>query len=262
VSIFQAVVLGLVQGLTEFLPVSSSGHLILVPAIFGWEVQDLAFDAVLHLATLAAIIFALWDDVKSIGTHIIAGRKDDSTRLGVMLIVATVPVIVAGLLFKDAIETTLRDPIVVAGSLIFWGILLYLADGKVRASAISDVRRVSLRSTFWIGLAQAVALIPGTSRSGVTITAGMFTGLNRQTAARFSFLLGIPSIALAASAGAFDFVRGDASIALAPLLVGFLSAFVSGFFAIRWLLKLLTRGSYKWFAVYRIVLALAILGVL
>jgi len=255
-SLLQAVVLGLVQGITEFLPVSSSGHLILVPELFGWPEQPAAFDAVMHLATLLAVIIALRSDIVSI----VRGGPD-WRRLGAMILVATLPVIVVGLLFKDAIETTLRDPSVVAISLAVWGVLLFLADRMMKKTAITDIRRVSWKSVVWIGLAQAIALIPGTSRSGVTITAGLFTGLNRETAARFSFLLGIPAIALAGASGILDLSSGSAHVDLLPLIVGFVTALVSGIWAIQFLLKLMKSASYKWFAVYRLVLAAVVLFV-
>jgi len=254
-------VLGIVQGITEFLPVSSSGHLILVPELLGWPLQSAAFDAVMHWATLAAVIVALWPDVREVIVSVGSRKKSDWKRLGVMIAVATIPAVVIGLLFDEMIETTLRSPIVVAVSLAIWGVLLFIADRLMKPSAVSDVKRVGWRSVAWIGLAQAIALIPGTSRSGVTITAGLFTGLNRETAARFSFLLGIPAIALAGAAGMLDVVRGNAGVEPLPLAVGFVSAFAAGFFSIRLLLRLLKSGSYAGFAVYRVLLAAVVLWV-
>ncbi len=258
-TIFQAIVLGIVQGITEFLPVSSSGHLILVPELLGWPEQSVAFDATIHLATLAAVVVALRVDLWQIARSFIDRKAQDWQRLGLMVILATLPVAILGLFFADAIETTLRNPLIVAASLAVWGIALFIADRQVKREAIQDVRKVSWKSVLTIGLAQAIALIPGTSRSGVTITAGLFTGLNRETAARFSFLLGIPSIALAGAAGVAHLISSPEPVMWTPVIFGFLAAFITGMLAIQWLLKLLVKASYRWFAVYRVILAVVVL---
>jgi undecaprenyl-diphosphatase len=263
-TVLQAAVLGVVQGLTEFLPISSSGHLILIPRLFGWEEQPLAFDAFIHLAALAAILVALKNDLPKFFT--------DHGRLGWTIVAATIPALAAGFLFKDQIETVLRSPTVVAASLAFWGVMLWVADrsagrlssfppfqGGGRGGSVSDIRHVGYHRAMFIGFAQAIALIPGTSRSGVTITAGLFTGLSREAAARFSFLLGIPAIAAAGAASLLDLAQTERGVVLAPLVVGFLAAFLSGLLAIRFLLRLLKTGSYVPFAVYRILLAVVIL---
>lgn len=249
-SVIQALVLGIVQGITEFLPVSSSGHLILTPVLFGWQEQPLAFDAVIHLGTLAAILVALRDDLPKL--------IENKCRLGWTILAATVPALTIGYLFKDQIETVLRSPMVVAASLAIWGMLLWAGDRHVRAGATVDVTKIGYRRAMFIGVAQAIALIPGTSRSGVTITAGLFTGLSRETAARFSFLLGIPAIAAAGGVSLLEVVRGTEPVATLPLVVGFLSAFAFGIFAIRLLLKILKSASYVPFAIYRIALALVV----
>lgn len=255
-SIEQAILLGLVQGITEFLPVSSSGHLIVIPELFGWEVQSLAFDAMLHIATLAAIIVALWSEVKAIGKGIV--KRNRFGALGLMILVATIPAVIIGLLFKDQITTILRGPEVVAFSLAFWGIVLYGADRFVKKNAESKVEKTTWKQAVLIGLAQALALIPGTSRSGITMTAGMFTGLNRETAARFSFLLGIPAIAGAGALAFLDVATGSVDIALAPLIAGFVTAFISGLFAIRFLLAMVRTSNFIGFAIYRVTLAMLI----
>lgn len=260
-TIFQAIVLGIVQGITEFLPVSSSGHLILVPELLGWPEQGAAFDATIHLATLAAVIVALRSDLFQILRSVKDRTATDWRRLGGMLLVATLPVAVFGLLLSEWIDGAFRHPGVVAFSLAFWGVALFFADRFVKPSAVSDVRRVSWKTVIGIGLAQAIALIPGTSRSGVTITAGLASGLNRETAARFSFLLGIPSIALAGAAGFVNLLSSEETVSWIPVLAGFFAAFFTGMLAIRWLLKLLTKASYRWFAFYRVVLAIVVLFV-
>jgi undecaprenyl-diphosphatase len=256
-TIGQAFVLGVVQGVTEFLPVSSSGHLILVPELFGWELQPVSFDAVMHWATLSAVIAALWTDVKATAIGMFRGTQ----KLGWIILVATIPAVIAGLLFSDQIETTLRNPNIVAFSLAIWGVLLYAADRMMKQNATNDIRGVSWKQGIWIGIAQAIALIPGTSRSGVTITAGLFAGLNRETAARFSFLLGIPAIALAGAAGLRQIAGGQQAVDWLPLIVGFVTAFACGFMAINFLLSLLRSSNFVGFAVYRVLLAALVLTV-
>lgn len=249
-SVIQALVLGIVQGITEFLPVSSSGHLILTPVLFGWQEQPLAFDAVIHLGTLAAILVALRGDLPKL--------FENKCRLGCTILAATVPALGIGYLFKDQIETVLRSPLVVAASLALWGVLLWVGDRFVKPGATTDVTKIGYQRAMFIGVAQALALIPGTSRSGVTITAGLFTGLSRETAARFSFLLGIPAIAAAGGVSLLDVIQGTEPVATLPLVVGFLSAFFFGILAIQFLLKLLKASSYVPFAVYRIALAIVV----
>jgi len=249
-SLIQALILGLVQGLTEFLPVSSSGHLILVPLIFGWKEQPLAFDAVIHLGTLAAILFALKGDLPKL--------FEKKCRLGWMIVIASIPALGIGYVFENEIESVLRSPLVVVASLIVWGVLLWVGDRFVKPGAASDVKIVGYQRAIFIGIAQAIALIPGTSRSGVTITAGLFAGLSRETAARFSFLLGIPAIAAAGSVSLLGIFEGTEPVAVMPLAIGFSAAFVSGVIAIRLLLRLLKASTYVPFAVYRIALAVVV----
>lgn len=246
-SILHAIVLGIVQGITEFLPVSSSGHLILIPTLLGWAEQPLAFDTVVHLGTLTAVLVALRDDLPKLFA--------DKAKLGWTVMAASVPALGAGFLFKDQIENALRSPLVVAASLFVWGILLWIADRQTKKQAEGKIENVGYHRAMMIGLAQAIALIPGTSRSGVTITAALFTGLSREAAARFSFLLGIPAISAAGALGLFELATGEAQVELVPMIVGFLTSFVFGFLAIRFLLKILKSTSFVPFAVYRIALA-------
>lgn len=253
-TVLHALILGLVQGITEFLPVSSSGHLILVPVLLGWKEQPLAFDTVVHLGTLTAVLVALRGDLPKLFAN--------KCRLGWTILAASVPALAIGFLFKEQIETSLRSPMVVVASLAFWGVLLWAADRYVKPNAEGKIERVGYRRAMFIGVMQAIALIPGTSRSGVTITAGLFTGLSRDAAARFSFLLGVPAIAAAGAYGLLQIAQGTESVAFLPMLVGFLSSFAFGFLAIRFLLKLLALTSYVPFAVYRILLAVVVLLVL
>jgi undecaprenyl-diphosphatase len=260
-SIFQSFVLGLVQGITEFLPISSSGFLILVPKLFGWQVQDLAFDAFIHLATLTAVVVALRGEVRSIlGSF--RGPKQPGNgkwqRLGVWILISTLPVLVIGFLARGLIETSLRSTTVVAWSFIVWGTVLYIADRRARRTKDS-VADVNPRHMFLIGLAQAVALIPGTSRSGITITGGLFLGLSRETAARFSFLLALPATAAAGLYKLVAILSGSVSITFAPLLVGFATAFVMALLTINILLAFLKRYSFSELAVFRVLVGFLIL---
>lgn len=263
----QAVVLGLVQGLTEFLPVSSSGHLILVPRVFGWPDQGLAVDAALHLGTLAALIAYFRGEL--IG--LLVGTV--SRRLGVVVVLATIPAGLAALTFGKFIEGNLRWPMLIAFTTAFWGIVMLVADRRASRSpdAASSPARLAPRDPLervgWgqglaVGVTQALALIPGTSRSGITITTGLFTGLDRATAARYSFLLGIP---ITAAAG----LKKTAELALGglptgeggPLTVAVLVSFVSGWFSVWFLVNYLKRRSLTPFVVYRVALAALIVAV-
>src|SRR5262245_21446802 len=187
-----AVVLGLVQGATEFLPVSSSGHLILVPVLLGWPDQGLAFDAAVHLGTVLALLIYFRGEIGSLVAGILAGRPADR-RMASALLLASIPAGIAGLAFHHTIETRLRSTMVVAVSTIVWALVLWLADRRaVHAAQVHDLREVGTGRALTVGLAQTLALVPGTSRSGITISAGLFAGLDRSTAARFAFFLGLP----------------------------------------------------------------------
>jgi undecaprenyl-diphosphatase len=260
VSYTQGLVLGVVQGLTEFLPVTSSGHLILVPHVFGWPDQGLAYDAALHLGTLAALL--AYFRVELLG--LLSGAI--SRRLGVLVVLATVPGGLAGLLFGEYIETHVRWPLLIALSTALWAIVMWLADRRAvvgRDAAGEPLERVSWSQGLGVGCAQALALIPGTSRSGITITAGLLGGLDRATAARFSFLLGIP---ITAAAGALKLVQllraGLAPAEGGPLAVAVMASFASGWFAVWFLVTYLKRRSLVPFVVYRLILAAVIVAVL
>jgi undecaprenyl-diphosphatase len=260
----QAVVLGLVQGLTEFLPISSSGHLILVPRVFGWPDQGLAVDAALHLGTLAALVAYFRGEL--IG--LLAGTV--SRRLGVLVVLATIPAGVAALLFGPLIERTLRWPMLIAFTTAFWGVIMLLADRRAspapRAQEVAGpddpLERVGWRQGLAVGFAQALALIPGTSRSGITITTGLLAGLDRATAARYSFLLGIPITAAAGLKKAAELANGGLAASQGgPLLVAIAVSFVSGWFAVWFLVNYLKRRSLTPFVVYRLALAALIVAV-
>ena len=263
----QAVVLGLVQGLTEFLPVSSSGHLILVPRVFGWPDQGLAFDAALHLGTLAALVAYFRGEL--IG--VVVGSV--SRRLAALVLVATVPAGLAALAFGRYIESSLRLPLLIAFTTAFWGIVMLIADRRAGATArgssstahpvpADPLERIGWGQGLAVGVAQALALIPGTSRSGITITTGLLAGLDRATAARYAFLLGIPITAAAGLKKAVDLSRGGLPTGEGgPLAIGILVSFLSGWFAVWFLVSYLKSRSLTPFVVYRLALAALIVAV-
>ncbi len=257
-SLIQAFTLGIVQGITEFLPISSSGFLILIPEWLGWEIQSLSFDAIVHFGTLAAVIWALWPEV------LLGFKKWKS--LGYWIILATIPIVIVGFFAQDFVELALRSTQVVAWSFIVWGIVLYFAD-RAAGTKKDSVEMVGWKKSLVIGFAQVLALIPGTSRSGITITAGLFGKLTRETATKFSFLLGIPTIAAAGLLkaipplfkGGLGGVTASASIGYAPLLIGFITSVVAAFLTIKFLLTFLKTNSYTGIAIFRILLGVMIL---
>lgn len=259
------IILGIVQGLTEFLPVSSSGHLILAPVVFNFEDQGLALDAILHLATLLAIIIFFRNDLMKLILGIFTSEGDPAyRRLAWSIVLATFPAGLIGLFWADEIEFYLRNPTFVACNLIFWSVVFYFADRKAAKNeqAINQCEHMRIGQVFFVGCAQAIALLPGTSRSGVTIAAGLFSRLSQEAAARFSFLLGTPIILAAGlhkSVSMFSMPDRHILYTNAQLAVGFLVTFVFGYFSIKLLLKIVTRFGLFPFILYRIVLAVIIL---
>ena len=260
----QALIMGIVQGLTEFLPISSSGHLLLVPVLLGWDdafITSLAFSVMLHLGTLAALLVyfrADWLRIVPAGFAAIRDRSfagDPDRRLAWLLVAATIPAAIAGFVFNDAIETVVREPALVAVTLVIGGIILWLADRLGRSDR--QVDDVTFPIATGIGAAQALALIPGISRSGISISAARFAGLDRENAARFSFLMATPITAGAIVFEIRRLVSGELGVDVEwlPLIVGMLSAFAAGVFAISILLRYLRTHSLTIFVVYRFVLA-------
>ena len=260
----RAVVLGILQGLGEFLPISSSGHLIVVPWLMGWPDSGLAFDVALHLGTLAAVALAFWRDwlrlLRGGLRGVVSGRPlaDPDARLLVYLALATLPGAVAGLLLDEWAETAFRSPALVALMMALMGVVLWAADR--RAGTGAGAGAVSLRDALLIGFAQALAIVPGTSRSGATISMALLLGQRREAAARFSFLLALPITAGAALVKVPALVRSGAE--LTPVLVGMLAAAVAGIIAIRFLLSYVRTRSYLPFVWYRFAFALVVLAVL
>jgi len=262
VNLFQAVVLGIIQGLTEFLPISSSAHLRIAPALFGWGDPGAAFTAVIQLGTMAAVVLYFWRDLvriigawlRSLWTPALRGTLD--ARQGWYLIYGTIPIVVLGFLFKDQIETGARDLRLIGWVLVLFGVLLWLID-KV-APQQKPIEAVGLRDGLLYGLAQSLALIPGVSRSGATITAGRALGYTREAAARFSFLLSIPAVVLSGLYEARKVGDGGGP-ELLPTIVATIVAFVVGYVSIAWLLRYLTRHSMLVFAIYRVVVGALVL---
>jgi undecaprenyl-diphosphatase len=259
VTAFQALVLGVVQGVTEFLPISSSGHLILVPVLFGWPDQGLGFDAAVHLGTAAALLCYFGPELARLAAGVLSGVRED-LRLAAAVAIGTVPAAAVGLLFERAIETRLRSALVVAVSTIGWGLVLWWADREARHAHVTGLRDVGLLRAFGIGCAQALALVPGTSRSGITVSAGLFARLDRPTAARFAFLLGLPLTAGVGLVKAAALLRHGLGAETMPLAVGLVAAFVSGLGAVWFLIRYLQRRTLLVFVAYRVVLGLLILG--
>jgi undecaprenyl-diphosphatase len=269
--IYQAIILGIVQGLTEFLPISSSGHLILVPWLFGWEELDddsikKTFDVALHLGTLIAVVGYFWSDLVVYvrdGAKVVFSRGKEVTpegRLGWLLLLATVPAALVGALFEDVIDTKLGTPFVIAISLIGFGVLLGWADRFPGDRKIDDFRT---RDALEVGAAQALALNPGTSRSGITVTAARFGRFDRDAAVRISFLMSVPVIAGAVvfkAYGAID--EGLPGDLIAPMIVGIVTSGIAGWIAVWGTIKLVQTHSLMPFVWYRIALGVLVLIVL
>ena len=260
--LIQIVVLALVQGLTEFLPISSSAHLILVPIISDWQDQGLAFDVAVHAGTLIAVVTYFRKEISKMFVEWLGslkGKHTEDSKLAWAVLVGTIPVGLAGLLFKDFISGNLRTPLVIATTTIVFGLLLWLADKTGQRSR--DEHQLSWKDILLIGVAQAIALIPGTSRSGITITAALLLGLSRQAAARFSFLLSIPVIVLAGGVETLDYLKVASSSDARDLLMGAMISAISAYACIHYFLKLLERIGMMPFVIYRLVLGLALFAV-
>ncbi len=252
----QIIVLALVQGLTEFLPISSSAHLILVPIIAGWQDQGLAFDVAVHVGTLAAVILYFRTTIKRLVIDWLASlqqRKNvGESKLAWAVILGTVPVGLAGLLFNDLVEIFLRSPLVIAATTILFGLLLGWADWIGKRNR--HEQQINWRDTLLIGLSQTLALIPGTSRSGITLTVGLMLGLTREAAARFSFLLSIPVIFLAGGLETLKLIEAEQQTNWLALATGAAVSGISAYLCIFFFLKLLERIGMWPFVIYRLVL--------
>ena len=260
---FQAIVLGIVQGLTEFLPVSSTGHLRIVPAFLGWEDPGAAFTAVTQLGTLAAVLLYFREDLWRIVTTWLRSLREPElrssldARMGWYIGLGTIPIAIFGFIFKDQIEEGARSLYLIGTTLIVLGLLLLLAE-KV-ATHERPLERITRRDAIVIGFAQACALVPGVSRSGATLTAGMFLGFDRTSAARYSFLLSVPAVVLS---GLFELrkIGDEGGAGFVPTAIATLLAFVVGYATIAFLLRWLTSHSTAIFVAYRVLLGALVIG--
>lgn len=260
--LLQILILAAVQGLTEFLPISSSAHLILAPLVTGYADQGLAFDVAVHVGTLAAVIGYFRHEVIAIGGDFFHAWVDPESRsrdarLGWMILIATIPVGLFGLLMKSLVETDLRAPLVIAITTLGFGILLLAADKLGKRSR--DEYSIGWRDALVVGLFQAMAIIPGTSRSGATMTAGLFLGLTRRAASRFSFLISIPTIIMSGGLLTLDLVASDAPVAWGSIALGMGLAFATAYLCIHFFLQFIERIGMLPFVVYRLLLGAAIL---
>ncbi|MHB8893259.1 MAG: undecaprenyl-diphosphate phosphatase [Candidatus Limnocylindrales bacterium] len=266
--ILQALVMGIVQGLTEFLPISSSGHLLIIPWLFGWNdafIDSLAFSVVLHGGTLGALLVYFREDWRRLVPAGLAAirdrsfRDDPDRRLAWLLVASTIPAAVVALLLNDLIEANTRQVGLVAVMLVIAGAVLWLADKW--GPRTHTIGRLTFRGALGIGVAQALALIPGVSRSGISMSAALFAGLDRADAARYSFLMATPITAMAVAYEALKLVRGEVGGAEpATLIVGVVASFVAGILAIAVLLRFLRTRSFNVFVAYRVVLAAVVLA--
>ena len=257
----QIIILAIVQGITEFLPISSSGHLVLVPYLFEWTDQGLAFDVAVHFGSLVAVCAYFRKDIAALlcgGIQVVNGRlASPESRLALAIVVGTVPAALAGLMFVSWIEQHLRDPAVIVYTLSGYGILMAIADRFSRRER--NIADVGLKDAIIIGCAQALSLVPGTSRSGVTITAARMLGFTRQDAARFSFLLSAPVIFLAAGYKLFELLASGVTVAWGQLGFGALVACGVAYISIEFFMRVVSRIGLAPFAIYRVILAAIIL---
>jgi undecaprenyl-diphosphatase len=257
-TILQAIILGIIQGLTEFLPVSSSAHLVFIPYLLGWEIpvqEAFIFDILVQVASLVAIIAYFWTDLIAIGRAWLTGliqRKpfaDTHARLGWLLILATIPAGLAGLLIKNLVEQAFASPVATAAFMFVTAGMLTAAEYFSHPKR--EAEQLNWKDALWIGLAQAVAIFPGISRSGATISGGMARGLKRPAAARFAFLMSIPIMLAAGLLASLDMVKISGVMSMLPVFIpGLVASAIVSYFTIRWLLKYLTQRSLYIFALY------------
>lgn len=252
-TILQSLILGIIQGLTEFLPISSSGHLVLFQRLFGLGEGILTFDVLVHLGTLVAVFAVFWQDIVSI-------IKKPWQRLSLLIIVATIPTGLMGIGLKDFFESLFESGKTLGIEFLATGLIIWFAD-SIRQRSSKDINEISYFDAAFVGVMQGIAILPAVSRSGLTIAGSLFRGIDRATAARFSFLVSVPAIA---GAAAFDMkdilVQGVPQGLGLPYLIGFVAAAVSGYWAIKFMIRLLQKGSMKGFAYYVWVLGLVVIG--
>lgn len=259
-TVFQIVILAVIQGVTEFLPVSSSGHLALTPVLLDWKDQGLALDVAVHVGTLGAVMVYLWRDIWSVVRGLFRlsmGRVDDGAKLAWLVLVASIPVIIAGFLVKAYIGDSLRSVAIIGWAFIGFGVLLYIGDRV--GLTIHRITHMTTGGAFLIGIAQAFALIPGASRAGTTITMARMLGFERREAARFSMLMSIPAILGAGVLLGKDVMESGDAVLQSNVLLAALLAFFAALIAIAAMMYWLQRQNYTLFVVYRILLGVVIL---
>ncbi|TGE32275.1 undecaprenyl-diphosphatase UppP [Desulfosporosinus sp. Sb-LF] len=253
-TVLHALILGIVQGLGEFLPISSSAHLVLIPWLFGWEDPGLTFDVALHMGTLLAVVLYFWNDWVRLIRAALRRRASNDKRIFWYLIVATIPGGLFGLALEKKAETIFRSPLLIGTMMIVMGILLYLADRKRQ---LRKMDTMTLADAVWIGLSQALAIIPGVSRSGSTMTMARFLDLTREDAARFSFLMSTPIIM---GAGLLKLRHLTMASINLPFSVGVISSFVVGILSISFLLRYLRTSNFGLFVGYRFLIGIVVIG--
>ncbi len=264
--ILQVIILALVQGLTEFLPISSTAHLYLTSWLFGWQLEGLDFDIALHLGTLLAVLLYFardWFQLIAQGFGLRVGGDEELSHnrmLLWLLAVASIPIGIAGVLFKHQAEETWRNPFVIGGMLIVVGVLMYVAENAGRRQR--DLSSLGMPDAITVGIAQALAIVPGCSRSGITITAGLFRNMTRESAARFSFLLSTPAIAAAAGSALHGMYKkgGLHGVLSTDFLLGVAISAITGCIVISWFLHYLRRSGLRPFVYYRIVFGIIVLA--
>ncbi len=267
ITLWRAIVIGIVQGLTEFLPISSTAHVKVVPVLLGWGDPGVSFTAVIQLGSVAAILWYFWNDLSSVTMNFLQALskrnyRSSDFRLGLGIGLGTIPIVVAGLLIKLFVprydESIVRSTGAIAITSIVMAGLLGLAE--MIGSRKRDFPKLTMNDGIAVGIAQMLALVPGVSRSGSTLTAGLFLGLKRETAARFSFLLGMPAILISGLVSLTDVVGADSAVGLVPLLGGLLAAVVSSYLAIAWLIEFLKKHSTWAFVWYRLAFGAVLLA--
>lgn len=257
-SIFEAIVLGLIQGLTEYLPVSSSGHLAIGSALFGIEAEDnLVFTVMVHVATVFSTLVILWKEISWILKGLFKFKLNDETKYVFNILISMIPIAIVGLFFKDSVESIFSSGVLTVGIMLLVTALLLTLTNYIKPQQKSSI---SKRDAFIIGLSQSIAVIPGLSRSGTTIATGLLLGNNKSTLAQFSFLMVIPPILGEALLDVIKFTQGvevTGSISTASLIAGFMAAFIAGCIACKWMLNIVRKGKLIYFAIYCAVIGLA-----
>lgn len=261
-TLFEIIVLAIIQGITEFLPISSSAHLILPSELLGWVNQGLAFDVAVHIGSLLAVMIYFRDDITRMLVDWFkfgfSKQQTDNSRLAWNVIIASIPIVIFGLFAKDFIATHARSAFVIACTTIIFGLLLWYADATSKRN--KNIYQLTWKTALMIGFAQMLAIIPGTSRSGITMTAGLMLGLDRESTARFSFLLSIPAILGAGALATLDLVQQETAVDWASLFYGIGLSFVSAYACIYLFLSWISKIGMLPFVIYRLVLGVVLLG--